>query len=366
MDKSHPAGTELRILVVDDDEAMRRSLGRSLERVGYPCTLASNAAEAYALLKGHPFALILCDVNLPGESGLELIRHMLSEHPEVAALMVSGLDRPDYADAALDYGAYGYLVKPFTVTTLRIAVMNALRRRELEMEQRARTEHLELVVLERTSSLRSALVRLEETAAKLETSRAETVRRLSRAMEYRDAGTGEHVDRMSRHCGLISTRFSLDGPSIEVASAMHDIGKIALPDSILLKRGPLTREERELMQTHAQMGRDLLNGSDSEILELAAMIAWTHHERYDGGGYPRGLEGGDIPLEGRVAAVADVFDALTSARPYRPALPVDAALTIMHDERGRHFDPTVLDAFVDLMDEGAGSQERAQVGATGP
>jgi putative two-component system response regulator len=338
-----------RILVVDDDEQMRRVLGRSLERAGYRCIYAAGAREAHAQLAVSQVALLLCDVKLPGESGLDLTRHVLTKHPDTAALMVSGSDEPELTATALEYGAYGYLVKPITNTALLISVMNALRRRELEIERRAHTEQLEQLVHERTSSLRRALSRLEETASQLDSSREETIRRLSRAMEFRDPQTGEHVDRMSRSCAMIARRLPLDARAIEVASAMHDIGKIGVPDSILLKHGPLSAAERAIMETHPQLGYDLLRDSGSEILRTAATIAWTHHERFDGGGYPRGLAGEDIPLEGRIAAVADVFDALTSDRPYRAAFSVEHALSIMRAERGGHFDPIVLDVFLDAL-----------------
>jgi putative two-component system response regulator len=325
-------------------------LGRSLEAVGHSCALAADAAEARARLAEESFGLLLCDVNLPGQSGLDLTRYVLAEHPGVAALMVSGADRPDYAATALEYGAYGFLLKPFTVSAVQIAVMNALRRRELETQHRAHTVRLEQEVLERT--------------LEVEASRAETVQRLSRAMEYRDPETGEHVERMSRLCARVAERFSLDARSIELASAMHDIGKIGVPDSILLKPGPITPAERRTMQAHTQIGHDLLRGSESEILRLAAEIAWTHHERYDGGGYPRRLAGDEIPIEGRIAAVADVFDALTSTRPYRQALPVQEALSIMRAERGRHFDPVVFDAFLEVVGDSVAERQVSEVGTT--
>jgi putative two-component system response regulator len=323
------------VLVVDDDAQMRRVLVRSLESIGHRCSAAASAAEAHERLAAGSFALLVCDVNLPGESGLELTRHVLAERPSVAALMVSGSESPQFAATAVDYGAYGYLVKPFTATALRIAVMNALRRRELEIRHRAQTERLEDQVRRRTDSL--------------EASREETIRRLSRAVEYRDPFTGAHLDRMSRQCARLAGQLGLDPRQVEIASAMHDVGKIGVPDRILLKRGPLTDEERRAMQEHAQIGHDILAGSESDLLQLAATIAWTHHERYDGDGYPRGLRDQEIPLAGRIAAVADVYDALTSDRPYRTALPAAEAVAMMERERGRHFDPAVLDAFLRLL-----------------
>jgi putative two-component system response regulator len=185
-------------------------------------------------------------------------------------------------------------------------------------------------------------------------SQRETVARLARAVEFKDEDTGDHIERMSAYCELIAERLGLPDERrelIRLASPMHDAGKIAVPDGILLKPGRLDPEEREIMERHAEVGWRLLSGSTSELLGLAAEIAYTHHERFDGAGYPRGLAAEEIPLEGRIAAVADVFDALSSDRVYRDAMPIDEALTIMRDGRGSHFDPEVLDAFLDAIDD---------------
>lgn len=181
--------------------------------------------------------------------------------------------------------------------------------------------------------------------------RRQVIEILTRALQYRDGETADHIARMSRYCALLGTRLGLDYESVRLASAMHDIGKIGVPDRILCKRGPLSADERMEMERHAEIGHRILDGSGTELLDLAATIAWTHHERWDGTGYPRQLVGAAIPLEGRIAAVADVFDALTSDRPYRGAVPVPRALTLMRSERGEHFDPAVLDAFFESVDD---------------
>jgi response regulator RpfG family c-di-GMP phosphodiesterase len=197
-------------------------------------------------------------------------------------------------------------------------------------------------------------VALARTQAELVASRDETVARLARAIEMRDGDTNDHNERMSVSCGIVAARLGLPEERCEllrVASAMHDIGKVATPDAILFKRGPLTHEERTEIQRHAEVGHMILTGSGSKLLELAATIALNHHERWDGGGYPRGLKGEEIPLEGRIAAVADVFDALTCERPYRPAMSFEDATAILCAGRGTHFDPVVLDAFLDAIDD---------------
>ena len=183
-------------------------------------------------------------------------------------------------------------------------------------------------------------------------SREETIYRLARAAELRDQETGQHIERVSRYCSLLAERLGIDparGELLRLASPLHDVGKIAIPDRILLKPGTFTPEERRQMEAHAELGYRMLADSGHELLELAALVALTHHERFDGTGYPQGLAGADIPVEGRILAVADVFDALTSDRVYRPAMALDETLAILADGRGSHFDPLVLDAFLDSL-----------------
>jgi putative two-component system response regulator len=290
---------------------------------------------------------MLCDVTMPGETGIELIRDVLVEHEGLAAIMVTGNDDTSTAERALGLGAYGYVTKPFHATEILINVSNALRRRALELENRAGRERLEQTVAERTADLSAALVRLRD-------SQADTIRRLAAAAEARHCDTGRHIERISRVCELLARRLGLDDARAEalcVAAPMHDIGKIGISDSILLKAGPLSPEERREMQRHTVIGRELLAGSRDELLVLGSTLAWTHHERWDGSGYPRGLAGEEIPLEARVVAVADVFDALINTRCYRPAFALDEALELMRDGRGSQFDPDVLDAFLESLDD---------------
>ena len=344
------------VLVVDDEPQVQQLIARILERHGFRCELAASAEEARKLLesKANNFQLMLCDVNMPGESGLELLSSTLASHPEVAALMVTGADDPEMAESAIELGAFGYLTKPFRPNELMINIVNALHRRRLELENRAHRAMLENAVEARTAALSEAVSRLQRSEQELRTHQEETVKRLSSIAELRDLETGRHLERMSSYCALISERFDFDRERIElmrIASPMHDVGKIGIPDNILLKPSTLTPEEREVMQQHTEIGYRILSGSDAELLTLAAVLAWTHHERFDGSGYPRGLVGEEIPLEGRIAAVADVFDALTSDRIYRPAFNVEEAVSMMRDQRGAHFDPEVLDRFLNAMEK---------------
>jgi putative two-component system response regulator len=258
--------------------------------------------------------------------------------------MMSGDDDPAIGRHTLELGAYGYLVKPFRAMELLLGVQNALSRRSLEIQNRRQQEFLEERINQRTRDLQRVMVGLRD-------AQGETIDRLARAVEFRDPETGGHIARMSQLCHLVAVRVGLEAREILIASPLHDVGKIGVPDHILLKPGPLTAAERVLMERHAATGHQLLVDSSSELLRLAATIAWTHHERYDGTGYPRGLSGEDIPLVGRIAAVADVFDALTSPRVYRPAFPFEVALEMVKAERGRHFDPFVLDALLSSLDD---------------
>ena len=342
------------ILIVDDEIPIQRMLGRLLEQYGYSCTLACNPKEARFRLNEKEFALILCDVNMPGESGLDLVKHVLSQYPHTAAVMVTGLDNPQLASTALEIGAYGYILKPFESNEILINVANALRRRRLEIENMAHRERLELTVLERTAALRHAIDSLERAEKELRLSREETIQRLAIAAEYRDGATAQHIQRMSHYCSLLARRYGLDSHQCElirIASPMHDIGKIGTPDHILLKPGKFTPDEFKAIALHPEIGYRILSGSGAELLKLAATIAWTHHEKFDGSGYPRGLTGDTIPLEGRIAAIADTFDALTSKRVYKPAFPIEQAIDIMHKRRGKDFDPDLLDTFLQGMDD---------------
>ncbi len=336
------------VLVLDDEPAARKMAGRILES-HYDVEVAADTSEARTKLIGI-VDLLLCDINLPGESGMDLIRSLLAsrEEKDLAVVMVTGEDSPELAESAFEMGAYGYLVKPYRRGDLLITVSNAIRRRELELQARAHRRELEQDVAMKsleTERVRQQLSRSEES---LERSRLETVRKLSLAVETRDQVTGHHLSRMGTYTEEIARRLNLAPElcdAIPLAAQMHDIGKIAVPDHILLKAGPLTPEEREQMATHAEIGQRILQGSESPLLQLAESIAWTHHEKVDGSGYPRGLTGDHIPIEGRIAAVADVYDALTRERPYREAMPIDRALGIMSEGREKHFDPEVLDVF---------------------
>ena len=356
-----------RILIVDDEDQIRALLVRILDTHGYECLTAESAAAARRLLKETDVALVLSDVNMPGESGIDFTREVLARYPDTAVVMVTGMDDRRYADVAIELGAYGYVLKPFKPNELIINVGNALRRRTLEIENRSHRERLEQTVLDRTAALRDTIAQLESSDSELRRLREETIRRLSWAAEFRNQETGEHIVRMSLYCALLARLAGLEADRAElirIASPMHDVGKIGIPDRILLKPGRLTEDERRVMEAHTEMGHRILAGSGVELLDLAARMALTHHERIDGTGYPARAAGDEIPIEGRICAIADVFDALTSDRVYRQAFQPDEARAMMLEGRGTQFDAELLDLFLGSFEDVLAMRRAAGAGAT--
>ena len=341
-----------KVLIVDDDEVFRRTTQRLLQSHGYSCVVAANSAEARAVLDAEQdVAVVLCDIKMPGRSGMELLSELTTDFADLAVVMTTGIDDPAVAEAAFSFGAFGYLVKPFDVNELLINLAGALRRRELESRQRDLVRTLEETIT-RTRVLGGVLDGVEDRSAASLLDSEEMSERLSRAVSLRDEETGRHIERMSRYAVVLADAVGFDRLSSEdlrLATALHDVGKIGVPDGILLKPGSLSSVEYTAMQRHAQIGYQLLAGSTSELLRVAADIALSHHEWWDGSGYPRGLQGTEITEESRIAAITDVFDALTSNRVYRPGVSFDDAVAVMRDLRGRQFEPRLLDAFFASM-----------------
>jgi len=348
------APQDAKILIVDDEIYIREILSRWLSKDGYDCLTASNGEEALLTLAHSPVSLMISDIMMPGISGLELLATAKKKYQDLAVIMATAVDDRQVGTHALEIGAYGYVIKPLDRNEVLLNVANGLHLRGLEMGNRRHREELEQLVEERTRKLQETIRKLLETEKELSISREETIQRLAMAAEFRDDETALHTVRMGSFCQILAIRAGLppaDCELIRSASPLHDVGKIGTPDNILLKPGKLTAEEFVIIKKHAEIGHRLLSNSSSTMLETGAIIAWTHHEKFNGSGYPRGLAGESIPIEGRIAAVCDVFDALTSDRVYKKAYPVDKAVEIMMEGRGNHFDPVLLDLFMNSMDE---------------
>jgi putative two-component system response regulator len=342
------------ILVVDDDEMVRTTVARVLRSTNHTVRVADSVAAARRVLSERDVDLVICDMNMPDEMGIALLEEVHDQLPDTAVFMLTGVDDPEIAERALDLGATGYVVKPFLPNEILINVTNGLRLRDLERQRRAQFDELEVKLVDRTRALRSALKHLNESNELARVSEHEVVERLTAALAMRDEETGAHIQRMGRYAAVLARERGIDvwpHEVVQVAAMLHDVGKIGVPDGILLKAGPLTEGEFAVIRRHPDLGYRLLADSDSDVLRLGATVALTHHERWDGSGYPSGMAADAIPIEGRLAAVADVFDALTSNRVYRRAMSVEQAMGIMREGRATHFDPDILDSFEVVVDE---------------
>jgi putative two-component system response regulator len=327
-----------RILIVDDEEQVRRMLNRMLNREGYTCTLCADAAEARKCLETQAIDLVLCDVNMPGESGVSLAQYIDSAYEDMAVIMVTGVDDPQVADSAIEAGIYGYIVKPLDVNEVVINIRNSLRRRELEIANRTYRRDLEQMVEERTASLQRAMEGI--------------VRAMGLTVESRDPYTSGHQQRVAMLSAAMGKEMGLPKVQIEgirLAAMIHDLGKITVPAEILSKPTRLTEFELALIRTHPQVGYDILK--EIEFPWPIAQMVYQHHERMDGSGYPQGLEGDVILFDARILSVADVVEAMASHRPYRPAIGLDKALAEISDNAGRFYDPKAVTACVRLFRE---------------
>ncbi len=337
------------VLVVDDEEGVRTLLQATLAGNGYKTLLASNGAEAMALGRATPPDAAIVDIKMPGMDGIDLSRALRAADPDLPVLIITAYADLETARQAIRLGAYDYIAKPFDLDDLILSVARGIERRALIRQNRAHQSELETKVEERTRQLCDAMVRLEGSFHDVQHAHLESIFVLSRVTELNDEYTGNHIRRVSSYCGEIAGALGSSPDFLEqltYSSPMHDIGKISIPPAILSKPGKLTPDEFEIIKQHTVHGARILEGIP--FLTMAREIALTHHERYDGSGYPRHLAGEAIPLSGRIVAIADVFDALISRRPYKDPYPFERAIEIMTEESGRHFDPRLLEVFLGL------------------
>ena len=333
----------MKIVIVDDTPLNLLLMVKLVDRLpGIESSGFESPREALTWCAETEPDLIIVDYMMPDIDGLDFIRRVRSSHnrDDVPILMVTANSERGVRYEALECGANDFLTKPIDAHEFEPRVRNMLKLREAHLATRQRAETLSLAVR-------------KATAAILDRER-ETITRLARAAEFRDPETGAHVQRMSHYSAMIARRMGLAADFAEallLAAPMHDVGKLGIPDTILLKPGRLTPEEFEVMKRHPLIGHDILKDSSSEVLRLGATIALSHHEKFDGTGYPLGSVGDAIPLEGRIIAVADVFDALTSVRPYKPAWPFSRAIALLREGRGSHFDANCVDAFLSGWNE---------------
>jgi putative two-component system response regulator len=330
-----------RLLIVDDEDANIEILERILTRAGFTRIVTSNdSRQATALYVEHRPDLILLDLHMPHMDGLEVMDQLneIAEASYLPILILSGDLTPEARREALSRGAKDFVNKPFQQDELLLRIKTLLETRFLYIQIQGQNQLLEAKVRERTRELVEAQI--------------EIIQRLAVAAEFRDDNTGQHTHRVGQMSALVAKQLKLPDSQVALirrAAEMHDVGKIGVPDGILMKMGKLTPEEFDIVKTHTTIGARILSGGKFPLLRLAEEIAFSHHERWNGEGYAH-IRGADIPLAGRIVAVADVFDALTQQRPYKPAWPVAEAIAEIDLQRSRQFDPGVVDAFLRVVE----------------
>ncbi len=332
-----------RILIVDDEESNVRILTRTLEHAGYQHIAATcDSREARAIYKRHRPDLILLDLHMPHLDGFEVMQQLaqVAEATYLPILVLTADIAPDAKQRALAMGAKDFVHKPFDALEVQLRIRTLLETRFLYLRIQSQNHILEAKVRERTKALEDAQI--------------EIIERLAIAAEFRDDNTGQHTKRVGQTAALIAQAIGWADVQVNLirrAAPLHDVGKIGIPDQILLKLGKLSIDELSVIRMHTTIGARILSGSRFPLLQMAEQIALTHHERWDGDGYTPGVGGDAIPLPGRIVAVADVFDALTQQRPYKPAWPLDDAIAEVDRQRGRQFDPDVAEAFLRVMEK---------------
>jgi len=331
---------EDQILIVDDEEVICSILARRLTREGYACVTANNGREALQYFYKHPFSLIISDIKMPEMDGLTLLKRVKAANPKMMVIMVTAFPEIDLAVEAMHLGAYDFIIKPADLDLVILSVKKALEKKRLEEEIVAYRSHLERLVEERTTKLQQAYRILKK-------AHLDSVKVLVEAIDAKDPYTRGHSDRVTRMSLKIAFQFGFAEDrleSLEYGALLHDIGKIGIKDEVLQKPGALNSEEYQYIQEHPLIGVKIIEGLDF-FKDKIPMIR-HHHEHYDGSGYPDGLLGAAIPLEARIIAVPDAFDAMTSARPHRGMMPLQDVLMELEKCKGTQFDPKILEIFL--------------------
>ena len=344
--------TKYRILIADDDEMIRTLHADFVRGFGYDVELAADGIEAIAKV-GLGVDLLLTDGHMPNMDGFDVARRirLTKRSDELPIVMVTSLDARQDRLRAYEVGINDFINKPVDHTELRLRLKWLLELKSAQDQLRSHRKTLEDTVERRTTDLRHALEEVTRAQRMVQDGHLDTIRRLTVAAEYKDHDTAGHIERIGRYSQVVGQAMHLAPGMVDLllhAAPMHDVGKLGIPDNILLKPGPLSADERHVMNTHTSIGAQILAGSTSPVIQMGERVALAHHEKWDGTGYPHRLTREEIPLEARICSVVDFFDALAMDRPYRNAVPKDEVVQMILDAAGAHFDPSVVEIFVDV------------------
>jgi len=344
----------LKVLYVEDNEDARTGTLKMFSNLFDNITVGIDGEDGLEKFKSDTFDIVITDINMPKMNGVEMLQHIRDIDDKVPCIVISAHTESNFLMDTIKIGVDGYIIKPIDISQFIDTISKTLHKLELEKQNKVYRQNLEILNTDLESQVIERIGQVYALNEEIVNTQKEVIFTLAAIGESRSRETGNHVKRVAKYTKILAKAYGMsddESDMIKMASPMHDIGKVGIPDSILNKNGKHTPEETIIMKTHAQMGYEMLKNSKRPILQASAIIAYQHHEKYDGSGYPQGLKGEEIHIYGRISAIADVFDALGSSRVYKAAWDDEKIFKLFKEEQGKHFDPKLIDIFFDNLNK---------------